>query len=135
MIVWGGAGPCCYSALNNGGRYNPITDRWTVVAISEAAPARKFHTAVWTGQEMVVWGGADGALQPVSGGARYAPAADRWLALATLDAPAPRVNHSAVWTGQEMIVWGGSSAGPLATGAVWRIHWLRSYLPNVARSN
>lgn len=129
MIVWGGAGPCCYSTLNNGGRYNLTTDRWSAMAVAEALPARKSHTAIWTGQEMVLWGTA-------SGGARYSPFADRWQPLTQTQQPTGIYDHSAVWTGEEMIVWGGSEGGPIvATGGRWRINWLKTYMPVIVKNN
>ena len=49
------------SYLNTGGRYNPSTDSWTATSTTGAPAARTYHTAVWTGSEMIVWGGADGS--------------------------------------------------------------------------
>ena len=43
--------------LNTGGRYNPGTDSWTATSTTNAPTARYVHTAVWTGSEMIVWGG------------------------------------------------------------------------------
>ena len=43
--------------LNTGGRYNPSTDSWTATSTTNAPAARAHHTAVWTGSEMIVWGG------------------------------------------------------------------------------
>ena len=57
MIVWGGAycpSTCIY--FNTGGRYNPSADSWTATSIVNA-PARDYHTAIWRGNEMIVWGG------------------------------------------------------------------------------
>ena len=48
------------SALSNtGGRYNPSTDSWTATSTTNAPDARCLHTAVWTGSEMIVWGGSN----------------------------------------------------------------------------
>ena len=58
MIVWGGYGS---GYLNDGGRFNPAANSWTAVAATGAPTARDFHTAVWTGSEMIVWGGSVGA--------------------------------------------------------------------------
>ena len=44
-------------SLNTGGRYNPSTDSWTATSTTNAPSARDDHTAVWTGSEMIVWGG------------------------------------------------------------------------------
>ena len=72
-----------------------------------APSARPLHTAVWTGSEMIVWGGLDGSY--LNTGGRYNPATDNWTATSTTDAPAARDRHTAVWTGSEMIVWGGEA--------------------------
>ena len=55
MIVWGGVNATGY--LNTGGRYDPGTDSWTATGTTGAPAARDYHTAVWTGSEMIVWGG------------------------------------------------------------------------------
>jgi hypothetical protein len=54
MIVWGG-----YRSgyLKDGGRYNPVGNIWTVVPSTGGPAARADHTAVWTGSEMIVFGG------------------------------------------------------------------------------
>ena len=67
------------------------------------------HAAVWTGSEMIVWGG-DSAHRLNTGG-RYNPSTDSWTATSTADAPTGRDFHTAVWTGSEMIVWGGLTDG------------------------
>jgi N-acetylneuraminic acid mutarotase len=68
---------------------------------------RMWHSAIWTGDELIVWGG-QGTEGPLGDGAAYDPVKNSWRVLA----PAPlgaRVDHGAVWTGKEMIVWGGRS--------------------------
>ena len=108
MIVWGG-GAASYSGsntYNTGGRYNPITDSW--VPTNAIAPQqRKNHTAVWTGSEMIIWGGSyDG--YSLSTGGRYRPDTDTWTNVSAIGAPDRRAKHTAVWTGSGMIVWGGA---------------------------
>ena len=77
-------------------------------------PPREFdHSAVWTGREMIVWGGWKGVNYFNTGG-KYNPSTNRWAAISTANAPTGRKFHTAVWTGNEMIVWGGdddSSSG------------------------
>ena len=85
-----------------------IEDTWT--ATSRAPDARVGHTAVWTGSEMIVWGGYGGAFAVNTGG-RCNPGTDTWTATSTTNAPDGRVAHTAVWTGSEMIIWGGSTDG------------------------
>ena len=80
---------------------NSWTELWYVPS------ERTRHTAVWTGAEMIVWGGSNGGGNENTGG-RYDPATDTWTATSTGDGvPEARFSHSAVWTGTEMIVWGG----------------------------
>ena len=59
MIVWGGrycpTSVCSY--FNTGGRYNPDTDGWVATSTTNAPTARATHSAVWTGSEMIAWGG------------------------------------------------------------------------------
>src|SRR5205823_13893722 len=73
-----------------------------------APTARSLHTAVWTGTEMIVWGGAPADPFGTGTGGRYNPGTDSWTATSTTNAPRGRQQHTAVWTGSEMIVWGGT---------------------------
>jgi N-acetylneuraminic acid mutarotase len=75
------------------------------------------HAGVWTGAELLVWGGRGGA-ETYGDGARYEPDSDSWTPLSAVAAPAARRHHTAVWSGSEMVVWGGadSDGKPLATG-------------------
>ena len=43
--------------MNTGARYNPISNIWTATTAANAPDGRIAHAAVWTGSEMVVWGG------------------------------------------------------------------------------
>jgi N-acetylneuraminic acid mutarotase len=112
MIVWGGANFDSQSVLNTGGRYDPVSDSWTTTNLTNAPTARFHHTAVWTGNEMIVWGGGldDLSHTVFNTGARYNPVTNTWLPISNVNAPSPRFLHTAVWTGSEMIVWGGSDA-------------------------
>src|SRR5882757_397634 len=88
-------------------------DTWTATSTTNAPAARSAHTAVWTGSEMIVWGGVDINGFYLSSGGRYDPSTDSWTATSTTDAPDGREFHTAVWTGTEMIVWGGDGPGPI----------------------
>ena len=104
MIVWGGG------AENTGGRYNPATNTWTATSTAKAPSARSDHTAVWTGTEMVVWGGDTYAGGVLNSGGKYKPNTNSWTPTGTTNAPHARLFHTAIWTGNEMIVWGGSAS-------------------------
>jgi N-acetylneuraminic acid mutarotase len=117
MIVWGGATSLFSSnRLNTGGSYGPATNNWTATSTTNAPDSRSRHTAVWTGSEMIVWGGQDENSIPSNTGGRYNPNADSWLATSTASAPDARYSHTAIWTGSEMIVWGGNVSGNGNTG-------------------
>jgi hypothetical protein len=113
MIVWGGTNNG-NPGLDTGGRYDPGTNTWTATSATNAPSGRFFHTAIWTGSEMIVWGG-EGAgpvfPMPLNTGRRYHPTTDSWIATSTTFAPSARDQHTAVWTGSEMIVWGGQGTG------------------------
>jgi hypothetical protein len=83
------------------------SDAWAATNTVNAPAAREGHTVVWTGSEMIVWGGTNFSTYLNTGG-RYNPSADSWTATSTTNAPSARTGHTAVWTGTEMIVWGGS---------------------------
>jgi hypothetical protein len=84
-----------------------LGERWQARGLATAPSARSSHTAVWTGTEMIVWGGY-GVSANLNDGGRYDPALNTWTSLATGGAPSPRTGHAAIWNGGEMIVWGGT---------------------------
>jgi hypothetical protein len=113
MIVWGG---CSYTSqancFNIGAQYDPIMDSWISTSTGQDVPSpRAGHTCVWTGREMIVWGGLDMQGTKLNTGGRYDPANDAWRATSGNNMPLGRSGHTAVWTGMEMIVWGGRGYG------------------------
>src|SRR6267378_6870443 len=70
---------------------------------------RTGNSAVWTGREMIVFGGGSQSVWLGDGG-RYDLATDSWRTVSLSNAPSPRWFHQAVWSGTEMIVWGGRAA-------------------------
>jgi hypothetical protein len=114
LIIWGAAGPSCGSP-DIGGRYNPVSDSWQATSTGANCPlSRQGHSAIWTGTEMVVWGGIC-IIDCIwcnnhNDGGRYNPETNTWSLLSTgTNCPAGRGYHSSTWTGSEMIVWGGYS--------------------------
>ena len=87
--------------------------------LSEAPlDGRTSHTVVWTGEEMIAWGG--GGHRGRADGIAYDPASNGWRRIPK--APlAGRDRHTAVWTGSAMLVWGGCCDGDLyyADGALY----------------
>lgn len=113
MIVWGGfVGPSTLETGNDGFRYRPHGERWTETGSGPDLPeARRGHAAVWTGHEMVIWGGwprqISSEIFTLNTGARYDPQADVWRPLSLEGAPSPRSSYTATWTGHELLIWGG----------------------------
>ena len=120
MIIWGGSINISPFFTNTGGRYNPSMDSWTATSTTSVPEGRYYHTAVWTGSEMIAWGGVDFGVYLNTGG-KYNPDTDSWIAMSTTNAPSGRSDHTAVWTGGEIIVWGGNDGSPiyLNTGGVY----------------
>lgn len=95
----------------------PVSD-WKNGVATGVPGARWAHTATWSGQEMIVWGGYLGGESYSASGGRYSPDQDTWTTMSGFGAPSARQSHSAVWTGSQLIVWGGfGSGGYVNTGA------------------
>lgn len=120
LIIWGGQNE--QGGLNTGAQiviFNGFPTAWTPTSVSNAPVARTGHTAVWTGQQMLVWGGQSGNTL-LADGAGYDPVANLWSPITTSNAPTARAGHGAVWTGQEMIIFGGeTAAGTVGDGAAY----------------
>lgn len=87
------------------------TLEWRVPAptTTGAATARQSPITVWTGSEMLIWGGFDGSAFIIGGG-RYAPDTDTWTSVSIANAP---LEISAGWTasGDDLYVFGGAASG------------------------
>jgi hypothetical protein len=90
---------------------------WTPIALPPARlSARVGHTAIWTGSEMIVWGGNADTIY-YADGASYDPSTNTWTMLPDAGSLSARSNHTAVWTGSAMIVWGGDDGSPVSDHA------------------
>ncbi|SRR5260370_10987745 len=109
MIVWSGNyGPSGtnYAPTATGGVYDPSLDTWTKMSMVNAPEPRTNAVSVWTGTQMIVYGGVDGnGNPPLNTGAVYDPAKDNWTAIS----PPPSgfgLGCTVVWTGAGMLVYG-----------------------------
>jgi len=114
MIVWGGnaydPGTGTWSDLSDGAAFNLATGTWRVIA-SAPISGREQFPAVWTGTEMIVWGGFVGEnQQPVYDGAAYNPTTDIWRMLPPISysTGSEGLLVSMVWTGTEAVLSGGA---------------------------
>jgi hypothetical protein len=111
----GGMLPNGHRPTASGFAFNPGTGQWRRLPRMEFG--RSQFAAVWTGHQVLVWGGLTGpytaqAVPPH--GEAYDPVTYLWSALP--QAPLRgRANPLAVWTGSQMIVWGGQFEGRLTT--------------------
>ena len=103
-----------YTILGTSEGAGCIDDTWT--GMSGPPDVRGGPTAVWTGSEMIVWGGATATFTYFQTGGRYNPATDNWTGTSNINAPSARASQTAVWSGSEMIVWGGNNGSDLNTG-------------------
>lgn len=88
-VVWGGTsssdkpGHSTFDGVlpRDGAAYDPATNRWRLIP---DAPIGGRHNpiAVWTGREVLVFGGWVGADEAVLDGAAFDPAANRWRTIA-----------------------------------------------------
>ena len=114
MLVWGGynrnetCNPC---NLDDGAAYDLRNNSWQLMSPSPLS-GRGGHRAVWTGREMVVWGGFN--TTELNDGATYNPESDTWVQLP--QSPLlTRQGQAMVWAGDRAIIWGGH--GPHGEGA------------------
>ncbi len=90
-----------------------LSSTWYSLAAgdSNTPSAREGHTVVWTGSQMIIWGGTNGTQYFKSGGI-YDPATDSWSPTSEgTNCPVARTAHTGsrhTWDGnQVMVIWGG----------------------------
>lgn len=114
MIIWGGFKTTAgrNSWQNSGAIWDMSSDTWEtinpnipVTGTAEYVEQRIPQTAVWTGKDLMIWGGSE--LNGGFIGLRYNLASKAWTQISNLNAPMRRYGHTAIWTGSKMIVWGG----------------------------
>lgn len=106
MIVWGKRDLSCYPEASYGSRYDPSSDTWSWLPSIPDSYDPDEHSAVWTGSELIFWGGLLNREHLSNEGERVdlvglsaTPIEHYW--------GDERSRHTAVWTGSQMIVWGG----------------------------
>jgi len=112
-IVWGGFSGLSGGDLSDGALYDPRTDQWSAMSSTGAPSPRSQHAAVWTGTQMIVYGGQTGDGRSLADGAIYDPVTDTWI---PLPGGAGIVNGAmAAWTGSELVVCGSPEAAVQST--------------------
>jgi hypothetical protein len=88
---------------DGGVAYDPASAAWRTIS---APPPPRRHAAVhvWTGAELIVWGGGRAPRAKPRQGVAYDPATRSWRRIA--DAPIGLNLASGMWTGEEVLVFG-----------------------------
>lgn len=127
----GGPGPCAGlppgCGTPAGGAAALAAGRWERFPSGPLSP-RIGETEVWTGRELLVWGGEPMGKQlgvALADGAAYDPRDGRWRKLPASPLQA-RTGASGVWTGSEMVVLGGNAGG----GATALLPTVAAYRPS-----
>lgn len=92
--------------LADGAAYNPATATWRALPRSPLE-ARTGATGIWTGVQVIVFGGMTANGTSLYDGATYDPLTDEWRVLPVLPVahPASAVGATVAWTGTELLVW------------------------------
>lgn len=121
FVVWGGfsGNKVDGGTFADGAAYDPAAGTWRTLAPSPLGP-RARHAAVWTGTEMVVWGGAAEkfGVGGLLDGAAYDPASDRWRPIAPAPEGFDRSHARAVMFDGLAVFAGGSDPRQPASSSV-----------------
>ena len=82
-------GPESNYTLPNVADGNCTADSWTATTTSHAPAGRTSFTAIWTGTEMIVWGGR--GINMLNTGSRYTASTDCWAATRIINVPLPEM--------------------------------------------
>lgn len=110
VIFWGGgeakgSSGADFAWPRDGLAYDPVADTWRRIPEAPIS-GRQGHSAVWTGTEMLVWGGLRNG-RILKDGAAFDPVSESWRRIALPPGQVGRRGHHAAWTGEEMVVWSG----------------------------
>ena len=83
-----------------GASYDPAAGEWHRLPRSPGDFAAG-HTSVWTGDELLVWGGR-------TRGVAFDPRRAAWRDLPRSPL-VERTEHIALWTSRQMLIWGGEA--------------------------
>jgi hypothetical protein len=108
MLIWGGRNGA--GLLADGALYDPVTRLWVSTPVSPpfSPTPRANATAIWTGNEVLIYGGETATPGPTTTGALLEPELGRWRGMSTVGAPPlgrREENRAAVWTGSHFLVW------------------------------
>jgi hypothetical protein len=129
FIVWGGSNieNGAYVWLNDGGRYDPVTDTWQSISASGLSERSEVSTLFINGK-MLIWGGtiwsAEEGSNYFNDGAIYDPENDSWELMGMTDAPESRTQNALYsLVDDTVMIWGGvGEDGYLNSGAIYDLN-------------
>jgi hypothetical protein len=88
------------------------TDHWSTLPPAPIV-GRTEQATVWTGSQMLIWGGfaGDNNTRFLADGAAFSPATNQWSVLPVSPLSA-RAEVASTWTGTDLFVWGGYDSRP-----------------------
>ncbi|MBK9255970.1 MAG: hypothetical protein IPM42_10815 [Saprospiraceae bacterium] len=119
--IWTGSKMIVFGGYNNSGAtitnacylFDPFdgpNGTWSICSGINKPSVRRGHTAIWTGDKMIVFGGYDE--NSLNDGGIYDPVTDSWDENSIYNNNS-YTEHSAIWTGEDMIVFGSNPAGDI----------------------
>jgi N-acetylneuraminic acid mutarotase len=115
MVIWGGTSDPAGDPLTDGAAFDPAARTWRKVSAAPLSP-RFDAKALWTGREVVVFGGTSVAGDILVDGAAWDPASDGWRPIPVSPLGA-RDGAVVAWAGDRLVVWGGATVPPPAAAA------------------
>lgn len=110
MIIFGGTTTEIPGAagdlLADGAAYDPVSATWSALSALGAPSARHHHQAIWTGNEVLIFGGEGLNGESISTAAAYNPLTDTWRALPST--PETSAGQTVVWSGTRVFIFGQS---------------------------
>ncbi|MBC7533344.1 MAG: hypothetical protein H7318_17370 [Oligoflexus sp.] len=129
VIVVGGYSDDSGNSIGTVSSFDPRANSWTQIKAPQNFGVRHDALAVWTGKEVMIWGGfrkSGNTTEWVYDGALYNPSTGVWTTLARPNWWTPKAStwefdprQSIVWTGDEAIVWGGIDPSGQPLGAIF----------------
>jgi len=113
LLAWGHWRPDdSVPAQGYGARYDPVTDSWSVMATVGGPGASCQNAMVWTGEDLIIWGGRFidefNRLWPARKGRRYNPESNTWRTVSSVGVPPELRTHTfGVWVPPYVVIWGG----------------------------
>lgn len=83
---------------------------WSPVSTISVPEGRESAAAVWTGEEVLIWGGTNSNSQFAAVGGRYNVAGGTWRSMSTADGPGALVGYTMTWMGDKAAICGGVDA-------------------------